>query len=84
MFPECHQTVGFSAVPEFFWEHGRPAEFASMSWQNSPAQRVTSDLHSITNAEDRDAQVEDFWINLRSTFAIYTGRAPGQNQAFRV
>jgi hypothetical protein len=50
---------------------------------HAPARCLAHELHSIANAEDWNAEVEDVRVAFRRPFGIHAGRATGEDDAFR-
>src|SRR3954451_20041524 len=48
---------------------------------DAAAQRLTHELHAVTDAEDGDAEVEDCGVAVRSALGIHARRAAGEDQS---
>jgi hypothetical protein len=74
------EVVGFFGRSDF--QLGA-AELADGMALDAAAEGLAHQLHSVADAEDRDAEIEDCGVTLRGAVGIHARRAAGKNEAFR-
>ena len=60
------------------------AVFSHIGFYNVAAEHKSSQLHSVTNAEHRNAEIKYFGINLWRVRIVYVARSARKDYTFRV